>query len=610
MTTEESSPPANADEAGHRGDWRRLPVPRGLRLSRIRETDTAHSEATTTYSAHGLLEVDHLGFETGDRELFTGVSFTARAGSTTFVVGGSGELRSALLGILLGTESPTEGTVLIDGDDLATLTLAELRSTAAITLREPWLTAGTIADNIAFGLADADRSAVVEAAKLAGVDEFTRFWKLGIYTEISEQGPELTLGQRRLVALARAIVRRPRLLLIEEPTSQLPAPEERQVIRAINRVTEHITTVLTTDRLTLAGEGDQIIRFDRGQPEATSPRPTSGPSRPITGGQERPGLRRLGSLPPVRAVTEGRYLGPGLTSTTLLERSALTETWLAWALDRDHLVQVKVPRNRPSSRAARLLLAQEYRRVTSLRHPGLARPIAADLDAPTPLTVYEHVDAPTLASVLSRDVQLPEPAEVMRMGYELARTLCSLHHHGLVHLDLRPQTTVLSPQGTILTDLGMARPIGDRRSTTYRSGQVGTIAPEQLRGEPAVPSMDIFALGVLMHQALTGELSAAYHGTFRDRNQMLSLQPQELGPPRRSRRREAMRWHPAGSARTTGTRRDTTATLTVAGDLSIPVRTFISRLTAPDPCDRPTAEQVMAMMRPSLFPAPAGQPRK
>ena len=580
-------------------------MPGGLQLSSVQSGDSGRTEPTEAATTGGHLEVADVGLRSGPEMLFEHISFSADPGSTTFIVGADSNVQSALLAVLLGTESPSVGTVSIDGDDVGSLSLAALRSTTAIALRDPWLTAGTIADNIARGLGPTDQPAISEAAQLAGVEEFTRRWKLGIYTEISERAPELTLGQRRLVALARAIVRRPRVLLIEEPTSTLPAAEERLVIKAINRVTERVTTVLTTDRLTLAGARDQVIRIDRGQPEATAPRPTGGPTPPSTDPERRPVPKRLGTARSVRAKSVAERLAPKLASTTLLEQGATTETWLAWALDRDHLAQVKLARRSPANISTRLQLAREYQRIVSLRHSGLARPIEARLDGPDPYTVYEHVEAPTLAAVIGSHAQLPHPTTVLRMGYELARTLCSLHHHGLVHLDLRPQITVLSPQGTILTDLGLAQPIGERPRQVFRPGQVGTLAPEQLRGDPAVPSMDIYALGVLMYQALTGATTTTYRASFRDRNQILAPRPPARRPVANKVRLEAMRWHPAGSARATSTRHDTRATWTVARDLSQAVRATIDQMTAADPHDRPTADQAMALMRPFLFPAPA-----
>lgn len=578
MTREESSTQPILGSV-ERPPGRRHPTPTGLHLSRLR--------ANTQQG--GLLEVDDISFQFGHDDQLDHLSFRARPGHSTLVVGASPEMRVALLGVLSGTVAPAHGVVQVDGQELTGLPLAGLRSITAVALRRPRLKAGTLADNIAHGESGADSVSIRRAAELAGVTEFTQSWKLGLYTDVSERAPELTLGQRRLVALARAVLRQPRLLLVEEPTSDLPPTEEAAMIRALDRITRRFTTVITTDRLTLADPGDQIVRLDRGRPEATITR--------------RPMATRSG---PQRRLTSGHRLAPGLTSATLIDQGPLTQTWLAWALDRDHLVQVRTARGFLAPFPARRQLVQEYERIVRLRHPGLVRPIEADLSGPEPYAVYEHVGGPTLDAVIGNDAQLPDPRAVMRMGYELARTLSTLHHQDLVHLDLRAQIAVLSPQGTILTDLSQARPIGYQPGSTYRHGQVGTVAPEQVQGAPAHPSMDMFTLGVLMYQAAAGMVSTAYHGTSRDRNLMLGPRPVRRRPPVVNLYDNPQRWHPAGSART-GIRRHTRATWTVAEDVAGAVKAMVGRLTAANPADRPTAEQAMALMRPFLFAEP-GEP--
>ncbi|MCP5031696.1 MAG: ATP-binding cassette domain-containing protein [Actinomycetia bacterium] len=608
MTREETWDLAARRRIGATGDW----LQSDLKPPQAGCSDISGAE-TGDGADRGHLIVDDIGSFTDHHELFRNVSFEAMPGTTTFIVGAADDVQAALLGALLGTEQPETGTVTVDGEVLSALPLAVMRSTTAIALQDPWLTAGSIADNIIFGLTGVEPCEVLAAAELACVMEFTDGFELGLNTEISEQGLELTVGQRRRIALARAVIRRPAILLIEEPTTQLSAAEELLAIKAIGQVSKGTTTVLTTDRLSLADVGDQIIRFDGGRSETTSSHRAVAPmmlhtawgANPTAAGWEP--RHTPGDPGPAEALTDidvGHQLTPRLASTTLIERAELTETWLAWAIDRDHLVQVKVPRLAPATPAARRELAREYQRVVSLRHPGLARPIEAGLHGESPYAVYEHVDGPTLATILGSHVHLPEPANVMRMGYELARTLSSLHAEGLVHLDLRAQIVALSPQGTILTDLSMARPNGYKGQSVYRSGQVGTIAPEQLKGGLASPSMDMFALGVVMYQAATGTLSSNYHGTLRDRNQILGPRPPERRPaPTHLGNRYTMTWPKVGALGGTDTRHETTTTWTLGGDLALAIRSVVGRLTAANPDDRPTAAQAMTLMRPFLHPA-------
>ena len=576
----------------------------------------------------GHLVVNGLRLMTRGSDLVRDLSFETEAGSTTFVVGTSTRARSALLAVLLGVERASAGTAILDGEAIEDSPLSRARAEVAIVLHDPCITAGSFIDNIAFGLTDISRVRLEQAADLTGVSDIAIGFQKGLDTVVSEGGRELSLGQRRLIALARAVVRSPSLLLIEDPTLGLYVAERAFVSSAIRRLRGTTTVVVVGQNSFGARDNDQIIRYDRRRHSQTTPGPrripttatgfTTTPKGPTgvtdskstgagTGTTDTddedtaplPTLGRGGGRPlALKAIGVGEDLVPGYAAASLVGHTARIETWLAWDRKCDHLVKLKIPRRSPATDGARDELTREYMTAVLLRHPGLARPLTASLDTHSPYAVFEHVDGPTLSSALSSPVRGPDTSMVLRSGYELARTLCFVHQKGFAHLDLQPSNTVLSSVGTIVTDLRMALPIGAPRTATYRPEQVGTVAPEQLRGEPASSAMDIFALGIVMYQAATGLLSTSYTGPVGTRSRgahPTATMPRSTGEGRG----RATFPRPASDI----PRKRRSGMWTMADDPSTTLSNIIARFTATEPSQRPTAEQAVALLRPYLFPS-------
>jgi ATP-binding cassette subfamily B protein len=187
------------------------------------------------------------------------------AGQTICLVGPSGVGKSTLLALLLRFYDPNSGAVEIDGVDLRRFSLASLRRQIALVPQDAWIVDGTIRDNIAFGQAAVTDEAVERAAQVAIVEEFVKRLPLGFDTVVGESGALLSGGQRRRIALARAVLRDSPILLLDEPTSGLDAVSESTVVDAIANATNGRTVIMASHRLGVAAIADRVVVFERGR---------------------------------------------------------------------------------------------------------------------------------------------------------------------------------------------------------------------------------------------------------------------------------------------------------------------------------------------------------
>ena len=193
------------------------------------------------------------------------VSLEVAAGETVCVVGPSGAGKSTLLALLLRLYDPDEGAIELGGVDLRRIALASLRSRIALVPQDPWMLDGTIAENIGFGRCDATTEDVRWAAHVALVDEFVDRLPHGYETLVGESGVLLSGGQRRRIALARAIVRGASLLVLDEPTTGLDAASEVEVLAAIARVARGRTMIVAAHALAIAALADRVLVLDGGR---------------------------------------------------------------------------------------------------------------------------------------------------------------------------------------------------------------------------------------------------------------------------------------------------------------------------------------------------------
>ncbi|MEO1281351.1 MAG: ABC transporter transmembrane domain-containing protein [Pseudomonadota bacterium] len=218
--------------------------------------------------ARGLVSFDGVTFAYPGREeaeAISDFSLEVQPGETVALVGPSGAGKSTLFNLLLRFYDPQNGSVRLDGVDVSRASLGELRGGIAIVPQDVALFAETIADNIRYGVPEADITAVQEAAKLAQADGFIQELPEAYSTKLGERGVTLSGGQRQRIALARAILKDARVLLLDEATSALDAESELAVQVALERVMEGRTTLVIAHRLATIQKADRIVVMEGGR---------------------------------------------------------------------------------------------------------------------------------------------------------------------------------------------------------------------------------------------------------------------------------------------------------------------------------------------------------
>jgi ATP-binding cassette, subfamily B, bacterial len=200
-----------------------------------------------------------------DAPVLCGLDLVVPAGSAVCLMGLNGAGKSTLLYLLLRFYEPDRGAIEIDGSDLRDLQLRSLRERIALVPQEPWIIDGTIRDNVALGKAGATSEEIREASRLAFVDEFAEALPDGYDTVVGEGGTLLSGGQRRRLAIARALLRRAPILLLDEPTSSLDAESEAGVLAAVRRAARGRTAIIVTHRPDLAAAADRVAVLEKGR---------------------------------------------------------------------------------------------------------------------------------------------------------------------------------------------------------------------------------------------------------------------------------------------------------------------------------------------------------
>jgi len=187
------------------------------------------------------------------------ISLTIPAGSTTAIVGYTGSGKSTLVNLIPRFFDPTDGRILLDGTDIREVTLRSLRAQIGMVTQETILFDDTVSNNIAYGRGDVSAEQIAEAARLANAHEFILGLPDGYQTRIGERGVRLSGGQRQRLAIARAILKDPPILILDEATSSLDAESERLVQEALDRVMAHRTTFVIAHRLSTILRADTIL---------------------------------------------------------------------------------------------------------------------------------------------------------------------------------------------------------------------------------------------------------------------------------------------------------------------------------------------------------------
>jgi len=193
------------------------------------------------------------------------VSFEIEPGEVVGIVGPSGSGKTTLTKLLLRLYTPDKGRILIDGVDIRKIKLRSLRRQIGVVQQEPLIFSGSVADNIAYGVDNAEPEEIIAAAKAARAHEFIMSLPAAYDTHVGERGGRLSGGERQRVAIARAILTDPKILVLDEATSSVDTITEKQIQAALNNLVEGRTTIIIAHRLSTVKNVDKIIVMKDGR---------------------------------------------------------------------------------------------------------------------------------------------------------------------------------------------------------------------------------------------------------------------------------------------------------------------------------------------------------
>ncbi|WP_251342244.1 ABC transporter ATP-binding protein [Haloplanus halophilus] len=222
-------------------------------------------DATELVVDAGRVEYDDVTFGYDEEPILDGVSFEAAGGDTLALVGPTGAGKSTALKLLLRMYDVDEGSIRVDGQDVRDVTLASLRSAVGYVSQETFLFYGTVRENITYGTFDADDEAVRAAAEAAEAHEFVSNLPDGYDTMVGERGVKLSGGQRQRLAIARAMLKDPDVLVLDEATSDVDTETEMLIQRSLDRLTADRTTFVVAHRLSTVKDADTIVVLDDGE---------------------------------------------------------------------------------------------------------------------------------------------------------------------------------------------------------------------------------------------------------------------------------------------------------------------------------------------------------
>ena len=234
-------------------------------LMNMTEEDDPEVRNVILEDIQGNMVFDNVGFSyEDDKDVLHDISFEANAGSVTALVGSSGSGKSTIAGLAATFLNPVSGKVTMDGKDLAHVNLSSFRQHLGVVLQDDFLYEGTIRENILFPRPDATEEEVQSAVKGAYVDEFTDRFEDGLETVIGERGVKLSGGQRQRISIARALLADPKVIILDEATSNLDTESESFIQKSLNVLMKDRTTFVIAHRLSTIQQADQILVIEDG----------------------------------------------------------------------------------------------------------------------------------------------------------------------------------------------------------------------------------------------------------------------------------------------------------------------------------------------------------
>ena len=235
-------------------------------ILRERQEDDDPKRTVSLGEIRGEVVFDNVTFEyEAGKPVLHEVSFRASPGTVTALVGSSGSGKSTMIGLIAAFHGPLNGKLLVDGVDLSTVRLDSYRTQLGVVLQETFLFDGTIRENVAFARPNATGAEVMEACRIARVDEFAEGFEKKYDTIVGERGVKLSGGQRQRVSIARAILADPRILILDEATSSLDSESEALIQAGLAFLMQGRTTFVIAHRLSTIRRADQILVIEQGR---------------------------------------------------------------------------------------------------------------------------------------------------------------------------------------------------------------------------------------------------------------------------------------------------------------------------------------------------------
>jgi ATP-binding cassette subfamily B protein len=232
-----------------------------------RATITSPPDPVRPRSVHGVVRLDGATFcyPGADRAVVQGISLTARPGTTTAIVGSTGSGKSTLVSLICRLCDVTDGSVSIDGVDVRDYDLEQLWSAIGLVPQRAYLFSGTVADNLRYGHAEATDAQMWEALRVASAEGFVGAHADGLNMAVAQGGVNFSGGQRQRLAIARAVIRRPKVYLFDDAFSALDVHTEARVRAALREVSAEATFLIVSQRISTMAQADQVIVIDDGR---------------------------------------------------------------------------------------------------------------------------------------------------------------------------------------------------------------------------------------------------------------------------------------------------------------------------------------------------------
>ena len=237
---------------------------REVMRERPEDEDPRRTVSLPTITGQVIFDNVNFAYDAG-KDILKEFSFRSEPGTVTALVGPSGSGKSTTIGLITAFHSPEAGTILVDGVDLSTVRLDSYRTQLGVVLQETFLFDGTIRENVAFARPNATEQQIMEACRIARVDEFAEGFEKKYDTIVGERGVKLSGGQRQRVSIARAILADPRILILDEATSSLDSESEAMIQEGLRYLMQGRTTFVIAHRLSTIRRADQILVVEAGR---------------------------------------------------------------------------------------------------------------------------------------------------------------------------------------------------------------------------------------------------------------------------------------------------------------------------------------------------------